>query len=827
MHLLREFPLRKALHLTTAIAGLSLFHAARADSAALDAAGEIETIVVTDTKTTRSSVDLSGSEIQALLPGENPLKAIETLPGVVFMTADPWGSNEQNESLYIHGFNFQQLGYTLDGVPLGDANYGEWNGLGLSRAVISETVARVNLATGAGSLGIASTSNLGGAVETFTSDPRQDLGGQLNQTFGSYDAYRTFVRLDTGNIGFNSTAYVSYLHQDARAWDFQGQQGGDQVNAKFVHDGADGKFTLFGDFSLHTYPNEDVITLGPGTANAPYTRPFQYPNLAAYEAYVAGSPGFNPQKGPLGNYFPNYFSAEQREDELTYAKYDWSVADDVKWTNQGYFQNSRGRGIVGGPAATSVPTYLPVGGTTSTSYFAGLTPQQVVNAYGGSGIAVRTTEYSIDRSGFISNLGWQLGGHMIETGLWFENNFATQMRRWYPFSSVNTDLTPYAVPSAPSTISAAAALALLQSGATLGNTAITQYGFHSDTRDLQYHLQDQWQALPDLLVSAGIKSTLQWAAGDFVVQQPGTPLPGGVIDSHNYFLPEVGAIYDVTRDDHLFFNIQENLHQLMVYGAGALSAWSTQSQGTFDQFKANSHPESAWVYEAGYRFKHDLGTGWLTGVEGQAEYYHVDFSNRLLNITSNSTTGLSILGTFTAPQTLLVNVGGVTTNGVDVAATLHFGDHFSLYDGISYNHSAYDSDYCSSIAANGACTAGKTVSTSGKIVAADPEWTDKVVLSASYGAWEGQVTGDYVGKRFATYTNDQSVGATFVMGLQAAYTLREAFRDNQPHAVKFSLNVTNLTNERGWSTITPAASGNFTAYPLAPRMVFGTVAASF
>ena len=823
----RRCALKKTLHLTTALIGLSLGGAALAD--ANEAAdNDMNTIVVTDTRSTRSSVDLGGSEIQVQLPGLSPLKAIETLPGVVFETADPWGANEQNQSLYIHGFNAQQLGYTMDGVPLGDGSYGEWNGMGVSRAVISENVSRVNLATGAGSLATPSTSNLGGAIETFTSDPRHEFGGQLNQTFGSNDTYRTFARMDTGNIGFNSYAYVSYLHQDAKAWDFDGHQGGDQVNIKFVHEGENGKLTLFGDYSQHTDPNEDSITLGPNTGAAPYTRPYGYPNLAGYEAYVAGSPTLNPAKGPLGNYFPNYFSAEQREDELVYAKYDWSVTDDIKWTNQAYFQNSRGRGIVGGPANASFPTYLPTTqGASSTSYFSKLTPQQVINAYGGSGIAVRTTEYTVDRTGLTSNLDWQLGTHSIEAGLWVENNFADQMRRWYPFSAANNDLTPYDVPSAPNTISGQGALDLLNSGQTLGTSALTQYGFHSTTQDLQYHLQDQWQVMPDLLVQAGFKASLQWATGNFIVQQPGTPLPGGSIDTNDFFLPQIGAVYDVTQDDHLFFNVQKNLHQLMNYGAGGLSAWSTQSQGTFDQFKANSHPETAWVYEAGYRFKHDLGVGFVTGVEGQIEYYHVDFANRLLNITSNSTTGLSIIGTFTAPQTLLVNVGNVTTNGVDLAATLHFGDHISLYDAVSYNSSSYGSNYCSSRNLDGSCGTGKTVATQGETVAGDPKWTDKIVLSGNFGPWEAQVTGDYIGKRFATYTNDQSVGSTFVMGLEAAYTMKQAFWDNEPRAIKFSLNVTNLNDEKGWSTFTPAASGNFSAYPVAPRMFFGTVSATF
>jgi len=57
--------------------------------------------------------------------------------------------------------------------------------------------------------------------------------------------------------------------------------------------------------------------------------------------------------------------------------------------------------------------------------------------------------------------------------------------------------------------------------------------------------------------------------------------------------------------------------------------------------------------------------------------------------------------------------------------------------------------------------------------------------------------------------------------------MKQAFWDNEPRAIKFSLNVTNINDEKGWSTFSPTASGNFSAYPVAPRMFFGTVAATF
>ena len=158
-------------------------------------AGSIATVEIS-TRKTRSSVALSGAEIQKVLPGVNPLKALQALPGVSFQTADPWGNNEQNLSLFVHGFGGSQLGYTMDGVPLGDQQYGNYNGLAPQRAVTSENVRSVVLATGAGDLGTASTSNLGGTIETYSLDPSSRRNINLQQTLGSHDASRSFVRFD-------------------------------------------------------------------------------------------------------------------------------------------------------------------------------------------------------------------------------------------------------------------------------------------------------------------------------------------------------------------------------------------------------------------------------------------------------------------------------------------------------------------------------------------------------------------------------------------------------------------------------------------------------
>jgi outer membrane receptor protein involved in Fe transport len=783
-------------------------------AAAPEGASTVGEVMVTMAKTTRSSVLISGTETQKLLPGISPLKAIETLPGVIFETADPWGNNEQNLALFVHGFSTQQLGYTMDGVPLGDQQYGNYNGLSVSRAVTSENVDRVDLQSGAGALGVASTSNLGGAIQTYSRDPSQDRQIDLRETLGSYDTTRTFVRLDTGNFADGNSAYVSYLHHDARAWDFDGHQKDDQINLKYVHTDSIGKLTLFADWQTKVEPNEDAINFGnqnSGNSYTPYTRPFLYPDVAACTTYLESNPA-KPGTPPAayGTNFSNCFSAAQRTDALTYAKYDLHVGSNITWSNQAYYHYDYGRGIVAGPInQAGLPglfaTYFPSlvsGSSTSTT-----TLQNISNLFGGTGNEVRTTEYRINREGAISTLNWQAGDNHIEAGVWFEHNEPAQHRVWYPFSAANDDLSPYDIPRGPS--------------------VFTQYYTQFFVNDVQLHIQDQWRIVPSLLLQAGWKASLQTANANVRIQQENLPTanppvnyPSGSLTSNDWFLPQVGAVWDATDHEQLFFNVQKNMRQFIPYGAGSnffgFSPWSLGTQAAFNLFKSTVHPETSWTYELGARTQHPLDLGVITAIDGQASVYHVNFQNRLLNVAPYS---------FINPApAILVNVGGVTTNGVDVALTLHFGRHFLLYDAISYNKSTYDSNYDSGTTGGGTPI---VVATGGKWVPLTPDWMNKFIVSTNFGPFEAQLNGDYVGRRYVTYLNDMSVPGTFIMGLEASYRISLP-NASWLHNAKVSANVTNLADTRGISTaVVTSVSGGYQGYPIPPRMAFVTLEAQF
>jgi hypothetical protein len=791
---LNPLPRRAATPIAIAVAALcavTMSNAALAQSTDVGsndtpaATAETMATVQISSQKTRSSVALGSAEIQKIMPGVNPLKALQTLPGVSFQTADPWGNNEQNLSLFVHGFNSNQLGYTMDGVPLGDQSYGNYNGLSPQRALTSENTRSVVLSSGAGDLATASTSNLGGTIETYSADPRSTHGLEVQQTVGSHDTSRTFLRIDTGEFGDGNSAWISGLHHEAKAWDFNGRQSNDQINAKFVHKGPSGKLTLFADYSDKTEPNEDSTVHVAGETSAPYTRPFLYPNFSQALSYLSAS-GATP--AAAGNNYSNYYSDAQRTDYLTYAKYEWNLSDTLTWTNQVYFHHNDGVGVVAGPIGVAgLPALFAI-------YYPNQNLKQV---FGNSGYATRTTEYAINRRGLMSSLKKELGDHTIEMGLWLEHNKSSAYRRWYALD-VNNPSTPYDRPD---------------------NPLITQYGSNIDNKVAQFHLQDEWQYSPDLALQAGFKSSTQFATGTFPVQPAAgviangsLALPEGEIVTKKWFLPQVGARWNVSKNDQLYANVQKNMRQFVTYGGGGASPWSLSSQSAFDLFKSSAKPETSVTYEVGLRGNHQVDLGPVTSIDGQVNVYHVDFSNRLLQISPTS-----VISSIIGGNPVLANVGSVKTDGIDVAATLHFGRAFSFYNAISYNRSKYSDNY----------TTGTTVvPTAGKIVPGAPEKMNKSVATATLGGIEFQLTGEYIGSRYATYTNDLKVPSYFLMGLGVSGTLPSpvSWLKNP----RWRVNVSNLADRSGvLNVVVGAASGTYNTYPIAPRQGFLTLTANF
>jgi iron complex outermembrane receptor protein len=166
----------------------------------------------------------------------------------------------------------------------------------------------------------------------------------------------------------------------------------------------------------------------------------------------------------------------------------------------------------------------------------------------------------------------------------------------------------------------------------------------------------------------------------------------------------------------------------------------------------------------------------------------------------------------------LANVGSVKTNGVDIAGTLHFGRDFSFYNALSFNSSKYQDNYTSGTS---------LVLTAGKSIPGSPEWMNKFVATANFGNTEVQFSGDYVGRRYATYTNDLSIPSYFLLGLTVSGKLPTpaSFMKN----LRWTMALTNVADRKGILQINGSyvASGSYASYPIPPRQGFLTLKADF
>ena len=152
----------------------------------------------------------------------------------MFTSSDPLGSYEWSQQIIIRGFDQSRLGFTMDGIPLGNLAYGNDNGLSIGRALQTENNGPATLAQGAGSVGVAASNDLGGALEFTSIDPSTKYGVDVAGTVGSYGTWRTFARVNSGTLPGGGRLYVSYNYQDANKWKGDGIQQQQQANAKYI-----------------------------------------------------------------------------------------------------------------------------------------------------------------------------------------------------------------------------------------------------------------------------------------------------------------------------------------------------------------------------------------------------------------------------------------------------------------------------------------------------------------------------------------------------------------------------------------------------------------
>lgn len=745
---------------------------------------QVDEIIVIGSGQTRSVSTLTPSNLDVLPPGTSIQKALNFLPGVSAQSIDALGVNEQSLTLQVRGFNTTHLGYTLDGMPLGDGAYNNYNGLTISRALISENLGRADLATGIAGLSIASTSNLGGALIYTSRDPSRLFGVSASQSIGSENSARSFLRLDTGeHHGFS--AYVSGQYSEQDLFVNQGAyktSWGRQFNGKAMYRFDRGTITAFADLS-RTNQADDAYLSKDMQSRLGWDWAGYAPDWQAYidRAYctVTGptAPGkCVPASSPQRNSDVTFTNGQiLRNDDLYYVAADYALTDNLSVRGQVYSHKNKGAG---------------------NNFITGWSTQGTATTADDLPVQIRDTRYTIDRSGVLGSVSWAFGTHHIQAGFWLEENTSSAARY------LRTDVTgPFSLAHYLG-----------------GRPARAQWVQETDWETRQFYIQDTVSLFGDTLtVDFGFKSTYARSDARAVDGIALTPPPAssqfasGRLIAEDNFLPEIGVHWQVAPGHELYVSYAENM--AMFQGGFKLGPQSV-SQAVWDLQGKHLRPETSNSFDAGYRYVSGPLQVSLAG-------YHVEFNDRLLQYNPCPTNQQQNPGCGNSFH----NAGSVTSTGVELGVLWKPTPWLTWYNSASYSDTTYDDDL-------NWCTGATCVvkATAGKQQVDTPKEMLSSVVTANWGGLTASLMGKYTGERFYTYTNDQGFDGYATFDLGVSYDLGEI---GAPGA-RFAVNVTNLTDKRyasnfDGSVFSPddAAGSIVVFHASAPRQIFATLSYDF
>ncbi|MBS1073535.1 TonB-dependent receptor [Gluconobacter sp. Dm-73] len=733
-----------------------------------------ESVAVTGRQLTGRDAEQAVSKaiMRQYVPGTSAYKMLDRTPGVSFTSTDPFGIDSFGANLYVRGFFMNQMGVTVDGVPLNDQTYQSVSGMSLASAIIPDDIQSMRMSQGAGSVELPSMNTLGGTIQIGSSDPDDKRGGKVSQSFGSYGSYRTYVRLDSGKLNQTGTKlYTSYARTDEGMWMGSGDQFMQQVDAKLVQPINErsrmSAFFNWSSLAQWNYPDTSIGIL----KNLGWRTPHLYPNYALAYGIANGTrpypAGYNSVPGIDGSNIAMYDGGQAETNYMGGLHFDLALTDHLTWNSTIY-------------------------GHSQTGYYSYTDSDPDDQVEGGAPLSEEVWQNRQERYGFDTSLRYKWGRHTIEGGVWYENN------------NQQAGLFNYREPI----LGQGAPLKAVGPYDVYGPAYLEGYNFQWNTNVMQFHLQDSIQLTEGLVLHAGFKSMTATTSGGAQYNNAdwtgADALPNGSLTASQAFLPHVNLDWHINRHHEIYVDVAENMraYEVSAYGV-ANSVYSVQDQATFQAQKKSLEPSKAWVYLGGYRYSSKL-------LQVNATVYHASLIHPIL---------AAAVGSLTNPVSQVIDFGHISMTGANGDITITPIDGLSISNNLSYNKGTYDRNVD---------TVGGYYALAGKNIVNYPAWMYKTSVAYSWKGMTAHFDANYYSRRYYSFMNDTSIGGYWLANAGAQYRFGKlsVLKD-----VTASFNVYNLFNTKYISMMgendNPAVGDYQSMERGAVREFFGTVSASF
>lgn len=368
----------------------------------------------------RATFTFDRTQLDERPAGTDITVALKSIPGVQVSTGDARGGSFSWE-LYLRGLTKEQIGFSLDGIPTGDARFN--GGQPPDRFIDAGNISRIVVSKSSGEIGSPSRFALGGFMNFVTDEPLDHQSTKFEVGIGSFDYRFLAARVDVGEMADGLTGFASYSHRENANYVGPKSRSNnrDHFEVKLVDEfGHGSRVALRASYNDMRDNDYNIISLREFNSN---------PRIDRAGDEISGVPAVDVDYGgALGG---------SRQDWLVYANVELRPADHVLVSLNPYLHSLRGESYryqdrnrrLNSTDPREVTGYNALGGAIRPSVIT----TRNSSVFGGPA-DMRVTPRNRDREGLTGELTLEnVGGfNTIRVGGWYEKDKANEFRNFYP-----------------------------------------------------------------------------------------------------------------------------------------------------------------------------------------------------------------------------------------------------------------------------------------------------------------------------------------------------------------------------------------------------------
>jgi iron complex outermembrane receptor protein len=698
----------------------------------------------------KSKTTIDQAYISKQMPGQTIADSLNVVPGYNFTNSDPYGNSGGN--IRLRGFDGARISLQWDGMQLNDSgNYAIFT----NQVADSEIIRSAEVSQGTTDVDSPTASAVGGSINFRTKVPDKVFGGHLNLQGGSFNYRRAFGELDSGEVGpWGTRMFVTGSYTDYDKFKGEGTLKKTQFNAAIyqpLRDNGDYMAVYF-----HWNKNRNNFYRNPTLAQyQQFGYKFDEDKACALPTPVAGAAQNATTQSTvvdfLGNTLTNTSCTNYAGVRINpsdtgniRAQFLYHLRDNLIFTFEPSFQyvlangggftvvsetDGRLKGAAGptgpgrdlngdGDTLDSVALYTP--NTTNTHRY-GINSSLIYDLSDSQHFRLA---YSLDyarhrQTGEFTTLDQNgdpadVFGGKDDHGPKLATNDGSFLRGRDRFSIAQLNM-----------------FAGEYFGRFMDDKVEVRLGIRAPffKRDLNQFCYSQNGSTTVLCTTQPVTTTLANGNVQFAGNTNQFIRPYSTTKKYDKVLPNIGATYRFDQTNSIYASYAEGLSVPRtdnLYTVTRATDGSVQNPGV--------QPETNKTVEVGYRYI-------SPNLQVTLAAYDNNFQNRIASSFDQD------LGVF-----IDRNIGAVQIRGIDAGVVWRVADYLSYIGNVSYNDSE--------VKADSPLSNGQFLPIKGKKVVETPEWES--FQRADWAVNEFISAGlqvKYVGKRFSTDVNDQSVKA--------------------------------------------------------------------